>query len=156
MYVKQRNSFSCAPIAIINIGKWLGLPWTYEKQYKLFVEQMKCDKDGISPKEFVRTLKTLDAKFDMFGQMELADIEKALEKGSIVAISSKWYYDGKPQIHLMLVVKQSLFSFQVVNAHDDLGSGMVAKQWFEKKVFEKEYLQVHGNYPLAWVIDKKT
>ena len=40
-YAKQRDRFSCSPIAIINMMKWLGVPCSVDEYLPMFKEACK-------------------------------------------------------------------------------------------------------------------
>lgn len=63
-FCKQKNKYSCGPIAIINIAKHLGLNLTYKKHYYLIKTLCKCDKTGTSIEDFENTLKILPVKIN--------------------------------------------------------------------------------------------
>lgn len=45
-YIQQKNSYSCVPIALINVGKWADLYYSYKEDYKYLKLATKCDLTG--------------------------------------------------------------------------------------------------------------
>ena len=56
-FVRQKNNFSCAPIAILNAAKWAGKKLSYKKDYKRIVDDLKCNKDGTKISNIDRILR---------------------------------------------------------------------------------------------------
>jgi hypothetical protein len=52
---KQRDKYSCGPIALLNIDKLFGLRRTY-KDLPRYQKKVKCDPDGTYTKEISRVL----------------------------------------------------------------------------------------------------
>ena len=42
-WIAQKNKFSCGPIAILNILKWVGFPVSYKKDYNFWKKKCKCN-----------------------------------------------------------------------------------------------------------------
>ncbi len=60
---KQRNHFSCGPIAILNALKWRDKKASYNSHYKKLVEQCNTTKEGTSDADLERVLRKYKFKF---------------------------------------------------------------------------------------------
>lgn len=45
-YVRQRNQYSCGPVAVLNAMKWAGMPVTAKDHLKWVSEECKADRTG--------------------------------------------------------------------------------------------------------------
>jgi hypothetical protein len=65
-YAKQRDRFSCSPIAIINMMKWLGVPCSVDEYLPMFKEACKTKiKIGSNRKAWTSTAKRVASCFNL-------------------------------------------------------------------------------------------
>lgn len=57
-YCKQKDMYSCGPVAILNALKWGGANATYRKHIRFLTQECKTTSDGTEDKDFDRTLRT--------------------------------------------------------------------------------------------------
>lgn len=66
-YIKQRNKYSCGPVAIMNTLIYLGKDIDYERDYKKYMRLCRCDKEGSDKDGVTRALrKKLPKEYSFF------------------------------------------------------------------------------------------
>jgi len=127
-YLKQRNPFSCGPIAIINAIRWAGGVAPYEKIHRLKKECVCIPKWGCPYAAFDRTLRKEGKglfKVKRKYRPTIAKVTSHLLNGGAVILD----YRTGPKLknrnleerHMYLIVEASPFGllFGVVNRHVD-------------------------------------
>ena len=56
-YCKQKDLYSCGPVAILNALKWGGAKATYSKHINFLAQECRTSKDGTEDKHFDRALR---------------------------------------------------------------------------------------------------
>lgn len=92
---RQRNLFSCGPVAILNALKWAGRGATYDSHYGLLVRECKTDVEGTHDKDLRKTLRKYGFKFKKTRLLQ--DIKDHLEDGGAMILShldsdGEWHY----------------------------------------------------------------
>ena len=154
-WIRQRNDFSCGPVAIMNLLKWLGESVTYANDYKYWANKCKTAEYGTTLHDFVRVLYNLDGiKISPRNVPNIGVIDEALQSGKAVVMKSAYIVDNVYEGHYYLITDQTDKSFYCVNLNDKHG-------WISKPSFKNQWLQHHTNYchecgiaPYAWIIRK--
>lgn len=129
-YVKQRDKYSCGPVAIMNVLKWVGVKFTYNTRIKVLQEICNCipirgTKHAAFDKAFRRTMELLpiDIRVRRVHRPKLKQIEDHLRSKGIVILNYRWQSKGVKGIsrHFMLLTK--IYGtgkyFLVVNDYSD-------------------------------------
>lgn len=150
-FVKQRNGYTCGPIALLNLGKALGLPWTYKSHFKQLVEACQTDKDGTIRSLLQRVMHQLfsDYRIVKVCRPTLATIEE-LVKDNVILVSSAWKDKGMIRKHAFVVDAVTEKSLKAIN--------IVHGSWITKDLFKRYYmdeLNIDPGYPTIWAISRK-
>jgi hypothetical protein len=142
-YIKQRDHFSCLPVAILNMRKWLGDRVSYRRNYRKARTECGATPGIGSDRSTFAEVTRFANRTRMFSPT-VQKIDEALAAGNAVVLRSSW---GKAfgWSHIFLVTKRTERSFFCVNT-------FAGHRWFRKTVFEGHYLQKHPDAPVAWVI----
>lgn len=77
-YVRQRDNYSCGPVAIANALKWAGSKFSYRRYHPMFIAAAKCQKPrGTKRGHFDRTLRFFARTFDWFKVKRALGIKRA-------------------------------------------------------------------------------
>ena len=152
-YLRQRDKYSCGPVAIMNIFKWLGYNVNYTKEIEWFREITKCKEDGIL---YGTTFGYMTKALKMFKNLfTVRYIRKPtvllmvehLKSGGILGLC---YRLPKQKIgHYILVIDWSKPNFTGVNVNIHQTRTLLSTEEMLRM------LQVNGIYPRAWFISKK-
>ena len=154
-YLSQRNGYSCVPVALINLAKWLGLGWSYRKHYERAMTLTQCDpKSGTCRKRFALALVQMKVKFDYLGLVNTADITAALDDGMSVVLGVAWYNGPNLCHHMLMIADQTDDEFQVINGHTPCGMYPQTERWMGKQEFAEEYMTPVEGFPFAITIEK--
>jgi predicted double-glycine peptidase len=154
-WIRQRNNYSCGPVAIMNLLKWLGESVTYANDYAYWLKQCKTAKYGTSLYNFTRVLYNLDGiKISPRNVPNIGVIDEALLNGRAVVMKSAYISNDVYEGHYYLITDCTDKSYYCVNLNDKHG-------WVSKPSFKNQWLQHHTNYcyecgiaPYAWIVRK--
>lgn len=112
-YVKQRDHYSCGPVAIMNVLKWVGVRFNYQERIKVLQEACDCvPTRGTRHAAFDRALRlaaklvTADVRIRRVHRPKLSQIEEHLRSGGAVVLNYRWKTDEKGfSRHFMLLTK---------------------------------------------------
>jgi hypothetical protein len=152
-WIRQRNGFSCGPVAIMNLLKWLGESVSYETDYPFWRKRLGCESWGTPLKLFVKNLYGLEGvKITPRNCPSLGLLDDALTSGRAVVMKSAYLERGTMMGHYFLVTAITEKSLYCVNLNYRHG-------WVSKAAFQHHWLQYHTNYchecgiaPYAWII----
>ncbi len=123
-YVKQRDQFSCGPVAIINILKWSGERFDCQDIIGPIQKLCKCSNPtGTNHPNFDKALRATTKMLGGFHvrrvyKPKLPEVEKHLREGGVVALNYSWRpKKEKRGRHFMLLtgVSETGKSFLTVN-----------------------------------------
>ena len=83
-YVKQRDQYTCGPVALLNLDKWRGLSPTY-KDLPRYKRLCKTDSTGTQPRQFEKVVGKRGRK------LSYSQIKK--HPGAFI-LNTKWPEDG--------------------------------------------------------------
>lgn len=111
-WVRQRDHYSCGPVAVLNILKWMGHPWTYKMLPALQVV-CKCDVDvGTGRQNIERAMAKLGINKKRKVFPKLRDIDAHLDSGGIILLEYFWTeFDG----HYALCIGRTKKHYIMVN-----------------------------------------
>ena len=162
-WIAQKNEFSCGPIAILNILKWIGFQVNYKKDYNFWKKKCKCDYSGTHQSNFQYCLNNLKNITNIpKHRPTISSIEDALNTSQIVIMKSTFMVDSKKDLgHFFIISEMTDDKFFCIN---DFKS---SHKWYDKKVFAQYFLQYHRSYcdtcctsslcgvsPYAWFVKK--
>ena len=147
-YVKQRDKFSCGPVAIMNVLKWSGMEFSHEYLRDWAGGLCECGPpDGTAHKKFEKGLrqasKAYGRPFTVRKVMHptLAQIDEHLREGGAIVLNYYWRREdeGTSNRHFMLVagISDSGKSYLTVNDHRE---GPAAR-WDTRTLFKKSNLR---------------
>ena len=157
-YVRQRDQYSCGPIAIMNALKWAGLSATYRTHFHKIRSLCKTTMSwGTTPKNMTVTLEKYSKclSFTTKSLVTLKEIDKHLAAGGAV-ILEYWflddemgYYDG----HYVFVFREREHNFIIVNAIDVPVTYPCSRDMLKSILSCKKYR--HTGSPSAWFLIKR-
>ncbi|MCI0527014.1 MAG: hypothetical protein L0Y56_06105 [Nitrospira sp.] len=167
-YTKQRDRYSCGPIAIINALRWAGEPASYERLSRL---QALCDTkpgEGTMHSPFDRALRMMSGSVFSVQRVyrpKLRAMERHLRKGGAIVINWQWRagditprqmtdenFGKRWARHFALLVGiNSRGRFQVINVY----RAHKAFHTLSREAFKKEFLH-QRSYPgyKGWFLGK--
>lgn len=112
-YVKQRDHYSCGPVAIMNILKWVGVKFNYRDRIEVLQEACKCSPPrGTKHAAFDKALRLVaellpvDICVRRVHRPKLCQIEEHLRSGGAVVLNYRWEADEEGfSRHFMLLTK---------------------------------------------------
>ncbi len=153
---KQQHSYSCGPVAILNVRKWLGCKHTgYRKNIGHF-RSFGYSGDGMWPRYLSITLNKMKIKYKRKNNATMTDIEKALDKGCSVVLNYAWH-NREDGAHYAFIDKHTVKSVRAWNWSDIHKTPYLSKKqlrkWFRysNKYYNKRWNEVK---PIIWVISR--
>ena len=147
-WIKQRNRFSCAPIAMLNIRKWAGGKISYQRNYQEMCRLCECSPESGSPKwlnvlESMSDLRITKLRFPLVG-----DVLRHLHQG-IALIRGVPTWSEIPHGFLLAGVSED--DVLCVNIwRDKQATRWVPTDWLDKHYF----LNRRESMPTVWLIEK--
>ena len=154
-YLKQRNSFSCGPIAIINAYKWLGLKYSY-KNLKELEKELDCDSSGTSHESIHLALLFKFNKVNRY--QKPLNIDKIISnfenKNNAMVLSFAYQEFDQINMHVCFVSEYKDKKFYIHNY-----SKLKAHYWIsEQELSDLVNLSITepdgSRYPNIWLIEK--
>ena len=162
-YVKQRDAYSCGPVAIMNVLKWAGQQFAY--QDKIARIQWWCKnkkKRGTNHLNFDRALRHFGKHLNIkrVYYPKLHEIEAHLNQGGIVVltcITDKTKIRGISYTsrHFVLIdhVSKTGKTFFLINSYSNTKARVACLRTTLKKL-QLRYQRVDSHYK-AWFINKR-
>lgn len=87
-YLKQRNNFSCGPIAYLNALIWhvKKAKFTYKNDYKTAVSLLECDREGTSTEDMGRVLKATFKHCERLPKLDLDRVKEHFLSGGAMVL----------------------------------------------------------------------
>lgn len=123
-YVKQRDKFSCGPVAIMNILKWSGERFSYQETIDLFRKLCECNNPrGTNHPNFDKALRAVTKRLGGFHvrrvhNPKLPEVEKHLREEGVVILNYFWRNEKEGAYRhftLLTSVSETGKSFLTVN-----------------------------------------
>jgi len=162
-FVRQRDNYSCGPVAIMNVLKWAGHPINYQDSISQLQRLCNCrpkDGKGTMHSDFDRALRKIADRLGSFKvrrvhRPALSEIEEHLQAGGLVILNYYWRKKGEGYRHFSILadVKPSGKYFLTVN---DFAHGPAERIVSRKKFknFNLRFQRVDPHYK-AWFISLK-
>lgn len=155
-YMRQRNRFSCGPIAILNSLKWAGQKVTYEGWYRNLKRACGCNRIfGTNQKIFDKNLRYLGSHLFTIrkrNRPKLSEIEKHVTNGGAVLLSYYWNNNGYSGRHFALIVDYDGKYFTVVNDSRVETVMKISRKGFKRRCLR---FQRTNRYLRGWFLRKK-
>lgn len=148
-YIKQRDTYSCGSVAVINALKWAGYKITYNSHIKRIKKLTRNNIDGVRNEDMIKALrkyKGIKATFKR--SISLKEANKQLEKGNSLIIGFD-YRDKYNEWcgHSIFVASKIDKQYKVVN--DFEATALTFDKWEMKEVLK---YRGYSHSPVAWVI----
>jgi len=159
-YVKQQNSYSCGPIAVLNSLKWAGAAVTYAYHYSQLVKDCRsrseeADDDGTSVGNFDRVLRKYSADFFTVRKPRICTFEEfeahLLEGGA--AVLRFWHNEGG---HFSFFPEYDSTSGVFLGINDAVNQTFAECSKSEIQARFKQEGEGREAYPQMWLLTRKT
>jgi len=166
-YLKQRDEFSCGPIAVINALKWAGLKVTEKTHKKHMIRLTNCKSHhgrgfgGCFPYDIdyallqyksIKICKVYDA-FDRADRTNMfTEINNHLDNDGSLLMRYFW----KPgRGHYTFCIGRTPKTYTFVN--DSIGKNIInrSKKTMNKMLITKDYAFGALEYPVVWFLKRK-
>lgn len=155
-YLKQKNSYSCAVIAILNLLKNLGYKYTY-RDYQRFKKWLGCNSGG-TPHAFIRSgLRAIENDFQEIKSIRhstpltLKTIDKSLKRNSVVLVNFHYTVKKRKATHIFLLTRATKKMYECINVDDNQTITLINRKELNKMLREKR----DGWPSCGWVIKKE-
>lgn len=154
-FTKQKDHYSCGPVAIINLCKWAGFEFDAQKWLKKFKKLTNCDTEGTYPDDLYKALKKLDTKYFKLKKqykykVKFKDLRNHCNDTSGVVLL-RFTWPKKDSRHYIIVTK---FTKQKVEVINYFSTGR-AVRFITKSTFKK-LLKTKPLEGMAWLITKSS
>ena len=158
-YIKQQNSYSCGPVAILNSLKWGEAPVTYNYHYSQLVDDCKTketdDREyGTSSYDFDRTLRKYGSKYFKIykpQQCTYSQFEKHITDGGAAVLC--FFHSGGGHFSFFPEYNQETKMFLSIN---DIIRETFAEQPKEEIMKRFKKRKISGCvYPHVWLLTKR-
>lgn len=153
-YIKQRDNYSCGPVALANAMKWAGSKDSASALRKHFIPICNCTPEdgGTRPWDLHSALETIDIiSFDKIEYPSLQDLDDHLDGGGIVLLRVR-YEDGG---HYFLCTRRTPQMYEVINRKSDHKTkALVSRRTMDKDIAYIDSFIGGSYYAVAWMIRK--
>lgn len=153
-YMKQRDNYSCGPVALANVMKWAGSKKSAGSLRKYFMPICKCSpENGTRPWEIHNALLTIDdISFEKVEYPGLQDLDGHLDDGGIVLLRVR-YEDGG---HYFICTRRTQKMYEVINRKvDHVTKSLVSRKTMSKDISYADVFIGGAYYAVAWLIKKE-
>ena len=156
-YLSQHDQYSCGPVALMNILRWIGLDIHYRNEIEWFQEITHCREDGIlmgtTFGDMTRALKKFKnlLTYHYLKHPKMLDLILNLALGRVVILSYRIQPKCKRAIpgHYIVIIEKKGEKYLCLNTFNGK-----AKRWIPEKEVER-FFEISRQYPVMWVINKK-
>jgi len=156
-YVSQRKgSYDCGPIALLNVLKWSGRPFSFKHDiYRLKKYCKYIRGKGVFSHDFSEALRRYKSlSFCERANITMKQIDDHLDVNGIVVLLISWKEEGKRVGHYFIITSKIYKFYESHNFGDD--SGYKANTYlprFKVVKYLRKSLRSH-NEPKGWLIRK--
>jgi len=170
-WISQKNNFSCGPIAILNLLKWIGLSISYKRNYEKLFKSCKCTWKGTHQHVFQKCLDKINGVVICPKNLPtIESIEAAIQLGQIVIMKSSYVMEKTVEGHFFIISEMTEDKFFCINIGDQSSLPLPKGKhmWVHKVLFAQYYLQYHRKFcstcetsslcgisPYAWFVKKQ-
>lgn len=157
-FIRQRDQYSCGPIAIINALKWAGAYLTYKSDFKKIKNLCKTTISwGTTPENISKVLSVYSEhiNFEVKALITLKIIDKHLKSGGSVILEYWFNEDGVYDGHYVFIFRKDGHDFIAVNNMNGAPAAQPCTRQMLKSMLRcKKYR--HTGSPSAWLIMQKS
>ena len=152
--IRQRDSFRCGPVAIVNVRKWLGQKVTYRDVFPLSKKMATTPHSGTAGSILEKELKQCGGKVKRIIHPSVKELNDHIDRGGIVLLRYRWENtkDGEGY-HYGVFIKRTPKYF--------IGWNIIRNQTVSRVSAKRmqQYLRKTKRggttYPWAWLIERK-
>lgn len=155
-FIRQRDQYSCGPIAILNALKWTGISITYRSHFKKIKTLCKTTMNwGTTPENITKVLLDYSEhlNFEIKELVTLKSIDKHLKAGGALILEYWFNEDGIYDGHYVFIFQRDGHDFITVNNMNAAPAAQPCTRQMLKSMLRcKKYR--HTGSPSAWLINK--
>jgi hypothetical protein len=162
-FLQQRDSYSCGPIAIINLFKWCGMR-AGKKDIPLFRRMLGTNipfgtKQGSMSRLLKHTIDRRIAKVKLVKHISFGELKKAMKAGACAIAHWTYLIDGKYEGHYAFMAERTSSGTWVV-ANEVPGELFFSDKEIQKRIRTSKRLAPHWETlgrtsPFCWLITPK-
>lgn len=151
-YYRQRDRYSCGPVAFYNARKWMGMKGSWNKE-KYYLKMMcNCWLNGTYPVSLHMAMKIVHSQ--KIGRLhkkpKLSWIDKQLELGRAIVIRFFHDADDERKGHFILLVGQTSKTYQVVGWQQKITTQKI----YRHTIATSLRLKREASSSIAWTIKR--
>lgn len=169
-YVKQRNTYSCGVIAVINALKWAGYNFTYDQLYNVLSEVLQTNSEiGTEEKYLDKVLKLFGSKVFSVTHVKsinFKQLNKEIEEGHAVILLTHTD-DHDKDMHYFLVIGKQDKKFIAINLFTNESESLITEKQLRFYLDRKKLKNIISSndmdlkkarkdfkyYPQAWILE---
>ena len=160
-YIRQKDEYSCAPIALYNAMQW-AKGGSNKTHWRWFSRVVKCDEDGTGDAGFLKGIRHLKraVKVRRLHKPTVKKIREHLSTGGAAlaafAYTGPQEKEAQPHVILLLGAHPQGQSYVAANYHYYRKHAPVSK--VPRKLFVRHFQKKRSlpKYPEAWLLSKKS
>ncbi len=148
-YIKQRDNYSCGPVALINAARWSGSKEKIRSLRKRFMSECECTFPGTSLGNFKKVINEIDCFkiHSMCKQPSIGRLDYNLDVGRIVILRIRSELGG----HYFLCTRYTSEEYEVINYNAECKTIFkIPKNFMSESL---KYIDSSGT-SIAWFIEK--
>lgn len=152
-YIKQKDDFSCGPIALLNVRLWAGQSVSYKQNYKECRVICKCSEEGTQRSHFQRALNHFAPNsYDVYtnSYLNIRDLANHIKADGIAVLMH--YFPNAWYSHFCLVTGRQGDDWVVIN--DDVDHFRKVISHLEMKKYMKRQFIDGVWFPKLWFINQ--
>jgi hypothetical protein len=158
-YLKQRDKYSCGPIAIANAIKWYGGKERAKDLRKHFISVCECSPNHGASVEMIHKAILEESGFHCICpivQPKIEDLDKYLNNGWVAILVIYYFLDGAYGSHAFLCTRSTPKMYEVINWGSRRKTVSKISKHAMKKDLDFNYRSFFSlHYPVAWFIKGK-
>ena len=152
-YIKQKDDFSCGPVALLNVRLWAGQQITYKQNYEECKIMCKCSEEGTQRSHFQRALNYFALNsYNVYSNshLNIQDLTNHINADGAAVLLH--YFPGAWYSHFCLVIGKKDDDWIVIN--DDKKQLRQKLPHDEMKVHMKRQFIDGVWFPKLWLISQ--
>lgn len=153
-FIKQRDTYGCGPVTVINALRWAGEKTPYNRYYEDLCKLCKTSPNGCSERAFDWVLREMGDEYYSTRRVTrptLKQVETHLRTGGIVVMNTRvkktrlkngprggWKWNEQRHLYILADVSDSGRIFEVIGKNPE---GPVSQFLFRWQLQEKEFRQ---------------
>ena len=150
-YCKQRDRFSCGPVAIINALKFFGVKATY-KDVPKYRKLTNCRRPhGVKRKYINKPLQNI-FKCTKINNPTMRQLDDFLKKGYPIILSHLIRKNAKTWGHFIFIPRRERDGFVLINEYKNRTKDFVSRKFMVDMLRLKKRPGKKKRYPTAWIL----